>query len=151
LFTAIILALVTTTSASQPHCDVSLINRTLKQIEIADYEPSATAPPAVIAAGLYLVAARNVAQCAGASRHFMNSRIGDLLQAAALARLAALAYFDAQEPTRACTVLSETERYNAAATASSASADNMDKRLLRANRQNVDSIHHLLVSKCGVT
>lgn len=145
---AIIFGLVTATPRAHSQCDVNLIAQTLRHIEIADYEPSATSPPPAVVAELYSVAARSVEQCASAAHHYMDSRIRDLLQGATFAKFAASEYFVADDAPQGCSMLAEAERDNAAADALGASADGADRRMLQASRPNEASIRKLLASKC---
>ena len=145
---AIVLALVVAAVPAHSRCNANVITQTLKHIEIADYEPSATSPPPLVVADLYALAAHNVEQCAGAALHYMDSRIGDLLQAATYAKFAALAYFEGQKPSRACSMLSEAERDNTAAMALGTGASSSDRRFLQAARVNEASIRQLFASRC---
>jgi hypothetical protein len=148
LLIAIIFGLVTATPGAHSQCDVNLIAKTLRHIEIADYEPSATSPPPAVVAELYSIAARNVEHCASAAHHDMDSRIRDLLQAATFAKFAASAYFVADDAQQGCSMLAEAERDSAAADALAASADSTDRRMLQASRPNEASIRKQRASKC---
>ena len=148
MLTTIIFSLLVATSSARLHCDKGLIARTLKQIEIADYDPSATPPPFWVVGDLYRVVARNVAQCAGASHHYMGSRLNDLIQAAIFSKFAAQAYFDAREPSHGCAMLREAQRQGMAAVASSKNVNHLDRLYLGVNRKNVVSIQELMTLKC---
>jgi hypothetical protein len=146
---AIILALAASTApVEQAQCDPGSIAYALKQIDIADYKSSATSPPPLVVAELYSMAAQGVERCAASTHHYMGSRIGDLLQAATYAKFAALAYFDAEQPSQGCSMLAKAGRDSTSAATLSTSADAEDRRRLQAGGPNSASIRQLLATKC---
>ena len=147
MLASIILALLVATPSPRSQCDASLINKTLRQIEIADYEASATPPPPAVVAELYSLVAEKVAECSNGPQHFMDSKVRDLLQAGDFAVFSGQAYLEARNPTQACTTLREGEKYFAAAYATRASS-NLDNLMLQAEKQRVASLRQLLSSKC---
>jgi hypothetical protein len=144
---ALVLTLLISKSSPQPECDTGLIWKTLRQIEIADYQASATPPPPAIAAELYALTAETVAKCAEGTRHFADSKVRDLLEAGSLATLSGQAYFKAQNPPQGCTALHEAERYYTAAYAARATS-RWDTLALQADKPHVASLREFLSSKC---
>lgn len=115
-------------------CDKTSIWNDLRQVQIADYEPSASPPPPFIAGQLYSAISDKVAECADGSSHFAGSSIGDLTEAAAFAYLAAESFFDGERTPEACAALRQGLRYTE-------SAKSLASSLKSPNAQEIKTLH----------
>lgn len=78
----------------------------------------------------------------------MGSTVDDLLQAVAFARLAALSYFQAGERAKACAILRDGLKYDAAAKALVDNGSGADRERFQATREGSRDVLHLFASRC---
>ena len=148
VLSAIILSIAGSVGNVRSNCDQQLIWRELRRVEIADYIPTATTPPPLVSAELYASLATKTAACARGPVHFMDTSIGDLLQAAAFAKFSAGFFFEGGNIPEGCTMVRESLLYANMARSQPPKAGSTDALDIRASKNLIASLKALLASRC---
>jgi hypothetical protein len=135
-------------AAAYADCDSHGVSTLQKQIEIADFKPGATPPPANVLSDLLRRTAALLVTCAASSRHVMGSSIGDYLQAAVYAKRSGQAYLQSGDRVRACQMFALAAKSQVAASSQAARATSWDNAYLKGFSSNARDVKGLIQIHC---